>query len=182
MKKKNFIHPVRSSVHSKILTEDFRKEIHFSKTSNGVHPKANLEGKVKLGKNISIWAFASIRGDEGKIIIGENSNIQESVVIHGETKIGKNVTVGHGAIIHGAKIGNNVLIGANSTILDGVEISDWNIIGAGTLIPPRTKIGKGSVVMGIPGKIIRKLNKKDKNLIIKLYKNYLAKIKNFPKK
>jgi len=143
-----------------------------------IHQKANLEGKVKLGKNVSVWAFASIRGDEGKITIGDNSNIQENVVIHGKTKIGKNVTVGHGAIIHGAKIGNNVLIGTNSTVLDNVEISDWNIIGAGTLIPPRTKIGKGSVVMGIPGKIIRKLNKKDKNLIIKSYKSYLAKIKN----
>jgi len=149
---------------------------------NFVHPKANLEGEIKLGKNVSIWAFASIRGDEGKIIIGDNSNIQENVVIHGKTKIGKNVTIGHGAIIHGAKIGNNVLIGANSTILDGVEILDWNIIGAGTLIPPRTKIGQGSVLMGNPGKIIRHLTKKDKNLIIKSYKNYLKKIKKFPHK
>ena len=145
---------------------------------NFVHEKANLEGKIKLGKNVSIWAFASIRGDEGKIIIGDNSNIQENVVIHGKTKIGKNVTIGHGAIIHGAKIGNNVLIGANSTILDEAEILDWNIIGAGTLIPPRTKIGKGSVVMGNPGEIVRHLTKKDKNLIIQSYKNYLKKIKN----
>jgi len=149
------------------------------KSENFIHQKANLEGKVKLGKNVSVWAFASIRGDEGKIIIGDNSNIQENVVIHGKTKIGKNVTVGHGAIIHGAKIGNNALIGANSTILDGAEISNWNIIGAGTLIPLRTKIGQGSVVMGNPGKIIRSLNKKDKNLIIKSYKNYLKKIKKF---
>ena len=145
-----------------------------------VHQKANLEGKVKLGKNVSVWAFASIRGDEGKIIIGDNSSIQEGVVIHGKTKIGKNVTVGHGAIVHEAKIGNNVLIGANSTILDEAKISDWNIIGAGTLIPPRTKIEKGSVVMGVPGKIIRKLTKKDKKLIINSYKNYLVKIKKLP--
>jgi len=143
------------------------------KNKNFIHSKSNLEGKVKWGKNVSIWAFASIRGDEGKIIIGDNSNIQENVVIHGKTKIGKNVTIGHGAIIHGAKIGNNVLIGANSTILDGVEILDWNIIGAGTLIPPKTKIGQGSVFMGNPGKRIRHLTKKDKNLIIKSYKKYL---------
>lgn len=147
------------------------------KSKNFIHQKANLEGMIKLGKNVSIWAFASIRGDEGKIAIGDNSNIQENVVIHGKTKIGKNVTVGHGAIIHGAKIGNNVLIGANSTILDGVVIADWNIIGAGTLIPLKTKIGKGSVAIGFPGKIIRRLTKKDKDLIIKLYKSYLEKIK-----
>jgi carbonic anhydrase/acetyltransferase-like protein (isoleucine patch superfamily) len=142
-----------------------------------IHKKANLEGKVKLGKNVSVWAFASIRGDEGKIKIGDNSSIQEGVVIHGKAEIGKNVTIGHGAIVHGAKIGNNVLIGANSTILDGAKISDWNIIGAGTLIPPRTKIEKGSVAMGVPGKIIRKLTKKDKKLIINSYKSYLVKIK-----
>jgi carbonic anhydrase/acetyltransferase-like protein (isoleucine patch superfamily) len=141
-----------------------------------IHPKANLEGKVKLGKNVSVWAFASIRGDEGEIIIGDNSSVQEGVVIHGKTKIGKNVTIGHGAIVHGAKIGNNVLIGANSTILDGVKISDWNIIGAGSLVPPRTKIKPGNLVFGNPAKIIRPLNKKDKNLIIKSYKNYLKKL------
>jgi len=147
------------------------------KKANFIHQKANLEGKIKLGKNVSIWAFASIRGDEGKIIIGDNSNIQENVVIHSKTQIGKNVTVGHGAIIHGAKIGNNVLIGINSTILDGVEIGDWNIIGAGSVITPKTKIEKGSLVMGIPGKIVRTLNKKDRKLIIKAYQNYLKKLK-----
>ena len=141
-----------------------------------IHKKANLEGKVKLGKNVSIWAFASIRGDEGKIIIGNNSNIQENVVIHGKAKIGNNVTVGHGAIIHGAKIGNNVLIGMNSTILDGAEIDDWNIIAAGTVVTPNTKIGKGNLVMGIPGKIARPLNRGDRNLIIKDYQNYLKKL------
>jgi len=141
-----------------------------------IHEKANLEGDIELGKNVSIWAFASIRGDEGKIFIGNNSNVQENVVIHGKTKIGKNVTVGHGAIIHGAKIGNNVLIGINSTILDGVEIDDWNIIAAGTVVTPNTKIGKRNLVMGIPGKIVRTFNKGDKNLIIKAYKNYLKKL------
>lgn len=146
------------------------------KRKNFIHEKANLESEIELGKRISIWAFASIRGDEGKIIIGDNSSIQESVVIHGNTIIGNNVTVGHGAIIHGAKIGNNVLIGINSTILDGVEIDDWNIIGAGSVVSPNTKIKKGNLVMGIPGKIIRPLNEKDKDLIIKAYQNYLKKI------
>jgi len=91
--------------------------------------------------------------------------------------MGNNVTIGHGAIIHGAKIGNNVLIGINSTILDGVQIDDWNIIGAGAVISPNTKIEEGNIVMGIPGKIVRSLDDKDKNFIIKAYQNYLEKIK-----
>lgn len=143
---------------------------------NFIHKKANLEGDVELGNNVSVWAFASIRGDEGKIIVGDNCSIQENVVIHGKTIIGDNVTVGHGAIIHGAKIGNNVLVGINSTILDGVQIDDWNIIGAGAVISPNTKVEGGNIVMGFPGKVIRPLNDKDRDFIIKAYQNYLEKI------
>lgn len=147
------------------------------KKENFIHKKANLEGDVELGKNVSIWAFASLRGDEGRISIGENSSVQESVVIHGKTEIGKNVTVGHGAIVHSAKIGDNVVIGMNSTILEGVQIDDWNIIGAGTLLTSNTKIEKGNVVFGAPGKIIRAITEKDKQFIIDAYQNYLNKLK-----
>lgn len=142
-----------------------------------IHKKANVEGEVELGNNVSVWPFASIRGDEGAISIGDNSNIQDNVTIHGKVIIGKNVTIGHGVIVHGAKIGNNVLIGMNSTILDGVEIDDWCIIAAGSLVSPNTKIEKESLVMGMPGKIVRRLDEKDKELIVSAYKNYLEKIK-----
>lgn len=141
-----------------------------------IHPKSNIEGKVNIGENVSVLAFASIRGDEAEVNIGDNSNIQESVVIHGETSIGNNVTVGHGAIVHGAKVGNNVLIGMNCTILDGVTIGNWSIIAAGTLIPPNTKIPSESLVMGHPGKIIRTLTAKDKKLITNSYKVYCSRI------
>lgn len=142
-----------------------------------IHPKSNIEGDVKLGDNVSVWPFASIRGDEGLISIGDNSNVQDNVTIHGKITIGKNVTIGHGAVVHGAKFGNNVLIGMNSTILDRVEIDDWCIIAAGSLLPPNTKIEKESLVMGMSGKIVRKLVKKDKEFIVASYKNYLEKIK-----
>ncbi len=87
------------------------------------------------------------------------------------------MTIGHGAVIHGAKIGSNVLIGMNSTILDGVEIADWCIIAAGSVLTPKTKIETESLVMGIPGKVTRKLEQKDKDHIVSAYKNYLTKIK-----
>lgn len=142
-----------------------------------IHEKANVEGEVELGENVSVWAFASVRGDEGRIVVGANSNIQESAVVHGKTEIGDNVTIAHGAVVHGARIGDNVLVGINSTVLDGVEIGDWCIIAAGSVVPPDTKIGPGSMVMGIPGKVIRTLTDKDKGLIKHAYENYLDKAK-----
>jgi carbonic anhydrase/acetyltransferase-like protein (isoleucine patch superfamily) len=105
-----------------------------------IHEKANIEGDVELNDGVSVWLFASIRGDEGKITIGENTSVQDNVSIHGKTDIGKNVTIGHGAAVHNAKIGNNIIIGINATVLDGAEIGDWCIIAAGSLIAPKTKI------------------------------------------
>jgi len=140
-----------------------------------IHKKSNIEGDVILGDGVSVWAFASIRGDEGQIKIGNNSNVQENAVIHGKTAIGENVTVAHGAIIHGAKIGNNVLVGINCTILDGAEIDDWNIIAAGSVVTPNTKISEGNLIIGIPGKVARLLNDEDKKMIKEAYENYLGK-------
>ncbi len=142
-----------------------------------IHEKSNIEGDVALEDGVSVWPFASIRGDEGPIIIGKNTSIQDNVTIHGKVTIGENVTIGHNAVVHGAVVGNNILIGINSTILDGVEIGDWCIVAAGSLIPPHTKIASGSLVMGVPGKIVRKLDEKDKKFIVEAYENYLDKIK-----
>ena len=143
-----------------------------------IHEKSNVEGDVKLGDGVSVWPFASIRGDEGLIKIGDNTNIQDNVTVHGNTSIGNNVTVGHNAVIHGAKVGNNVIVGMNSTILDGVEIGDWCIVAAGCVITPNTKVEPESLIMGLPGKVVRKLEQKDKDLIVSAYQNYSDKIKN----
>ena len=151
----------------------FAEEIQF------LHEKSNVEGDVDLGENVSVWAFASIRGDEGKIIIGDNSNVQDGAIIHGAVSIGKNVTIGHNAVIHGAKIGNNVLIGISSVILDGVEIGDWSIVAAGSVVVPNSKIEGGSVVMGLPGKVARFVNENDKKHIQSACQNYLDKIKDY---
>jgi carbonic anhydrase/acetyltransferase-like protein (isoleucine patch superfamily) len=142
-----------------------------------IHDKSNIEGDVKLGDGVSVWPFASIRGDEGPIIIGNNTSVQDNVTIHGKTTVGENVTIGHGAIVHGARVGNSIIIGMNATILDGAEIGDWSIIAAGSLVSPKTKIETGSLVMGIPGKVVRKLEEKDKQYIVEAYQNYLNKIK-----
>ena len=142
-----------------------------------IHKKAAVEGDVVLGNNVSVWAFAAIRGDEGKITIGDNSNVQESAVIHGAAKIGNNVTVAHGAVVHGATIGNNAVIGINSVVLDGAEVGDWCIIAAGSVVPPEKKIEPGCMAMGIPAKVTRALEEKDRDYIVYAYKTYLEKSK-----
>ena len=141
------------------------------------HPKAEVVGDVSLGENSSVWAFAVIRGDEGKIKIGRNTSIQEHCVIHGEgVEIGDNVTVGHSAVVHGARIGSNVLVGIGSIILDGAEIGEWVIIGAGSVVTPGMKIESNSLVLGTPAKVVRSLNDEDRKLITTSWGKYVERV------
>jgi len=142
-----------------------------------IHPKAEIVGEVSIGEGSSVWAFAVIRGDEGRIRIGKNTSIQEQCIIHGEdTEIGDNVTVGHSAVVHGAKIGSNVLIGIGAIILDQVEVGDWVIIGAGAVVPPKMKIKPNSLVLGVPAKVARELNEDDKKLVVSSYEKYVERV------
>lgn len=126
-----------------------------------VAKSAEVIGNVNIGENTSIWYNCVLRGDENTIIIGKYTNIQDGTVIHiskeNSTEIGDYVTVGHKAIVHACKIGNNVLVGMGAIILDGVEIEDNVLIGAGSIVTPGKKITSGSLVLGSPAKIVRKL-------------------------
>jgi len=124
-----------------------------------VDPAAVIIGDVELDDDVSIWPTAVLRGDANSIKVGAGSNVQEGAVIHTShdfpSVIGKMVTVGHGAVINGAKIGDRCIIGINSTILDGAIIGDECIVGANALITGMTEIPPRSVVMGLPGKVVR---------------------------
>jgi carbonic anhydrase/acetyltransferase-like protein (isoleucine patch superfamily) len=124
-----------------------------------VDPGAVIIGDVELDDDVSIWPTAVLRGDANSIRIGAGSNVQEGAVIHTShdfpSVIGKLVTIGHGAVINGARIGDRCIIGINSTILDGAIIGDECIIGANALVTGMTEITPRSVVMGLPGKVVR---------------------------
>lgn len=124
-----------------------------------VDPAAVIIGDVVLDEDVSIWPTAVLRGDANSIRIGSGSNVQEGAVVHTShdfpTVIGRMVTVGHGAVINGAKVGDRCIIGINSTILDGAIIGDECIIGANALVTGMTEIPPRSVVMGLPGKVVR---------------------------
>jgi phenylacetic acid degradation protein len=127
-----------------------------------VHPQAAVTGNVIIGKDVYIGPGAALRGDWGRIVIGDGCNVQENCTIHmfpGVTvTLKEGAHIGHGAIIHGATIGKNCLIGMNSVIMDNVDIGDECIIGALCFIKAGEKIPPRSVVVGNPGKILREVS------------------------
>jgi carbonic anhydrase/acetyltransferase-like protein (isoleucine patch superfamily) len=127
--------------------------------SSFVAKTAVIIGDVIIGKNCGIFPNAVIRGDQNSIKIEDGSNVQDCCVIHTdkehEVKIGKNVSIGHGAIVHGAIIEGNCLIGMNVTILNGAKLRQGSIIGANALVKNNMDVPENSLVIGIPGRIIK---------------------------
>ena len=124
-------------------------------------PGASVTGEVTLGKGVNIWYNAVLRGDEGAITVGENTNIQDCAVLHEETVVGAGCTIGHGAIVHGCTIGDNVLIGMGATVLNGARIGDDCIVGAGALVTGKMDAPAGSMILGSPAKVVRPLTAED---------------------
>ena len=116
---------------------------------------AYVVGNVTLGKGVSVWYNATIRGDGGDISIGENTNVQDGAVIHAETVVGSNCTIGHNAIVHGCTVGDNVLIGMGAVVLNGAKIGNNCIVGAGALVTGKTNSPAGSVLLGSPAKVVK---------------------------
>ena len=127
-----------------------------------VSPRASVIGDVEVGEDSSIWEFAVLRGDFNSIKVGKGSSIQDNATVHCEfinpTVIGDNVTAGHNCVIHGAEIGDNVVIGIGSIILSGAKIGEGSVIGAGSVVTERTEIPANSLVLGIPGKVVKELS------------------------
>jgi len=156
-----------------------KPEIHKSAY---IDKTAVIIGNVKIGKNCGVFPCAVIRGDENKIEIDDRSNVQDNCVIHCDdkhpVKIGKNVTLGHCAMVHGATIQDNCLIGINSTILNGAKIGKGSIIGANSLVKSDMVVPENSLVLGVPGKVIKQDKEFEKSAIknaevyIKISKNH----------
>ena len=123
---------------------------------------ANVIGKVLLEEAASVWFCATLRGDNELITVGAGTNIQENSVLHTDMgfplTIGAGCTIGHKVMLHGCTIGSNSLIGMGATVLNGAKIGDNCLIGAGALITEGKEIPDGSLVMGVPGKVVRELD------------------------
>ena len=122
-----------------------------------VAPGAFLRGDVTLGEKVSVWYNAAIRGDQGPIVVGEDTNIQECAVLHETSTIGKGCTIGHGAVVHGCTVGDNTLIGMGAIVLTGARIGNNCLVGAGALVTGKMDAPAGSMILGSPAKVVRPL-------------------------
>ena len=134
-----------------------------------VADSAEVIGDVRLGRGVSIWFNAVLRGDNELIHIGENSNVQDGTVMHTDMgfplTLGKGVTIGHNVMLHGCTVGDYSLIGINAVVLNGAKIGKNCIIGANALIPEGKEIPDGCLVVGSPGKVVRELTEAQKKML-----------------
>jgi carbonic anhydrase/acetyltransferase-like protein (isoleucine patch superfamily) len=134
-----------------------------------IAPNAVLIGRVVLERNASVWFGAVLRGDNEPIVLGEDSNVQDGSVLHTDAGtplvIGKGVTVGHMAMLHGCTIGDGSLIGIGAVVLNGARIGRNCLIGAKTLIPEGKEIPDNSLVVGMPGRVIREVSDAQREML-----------------
>ena len=135
-------------------------------------------GDVTLGAHSSVWYNAVLRGDINRIVVGHHSNIQDNAVLHLADDfpclIGNYVTVGHSAVVHACTVGDEVLVGMGAVILDGVVVGKQSIIGAGALVTQGMRIPPGSMVLGAPAKVVRKLTRTERAGLKSWAKKYLG--------
>lgn len=126
---------------------------------------ATLIGRVHVGEESTILFQAVVRGDSEAIIIGDRTNVQDLACLHADPgfpcRLGNRVTIGHGAIVHGATVEDDVLIGIRSVILNGAKIGRNSIVGAGAVVTEGKVIPPRSLVLGVPGKVVREITDED---------------------
>ncbi len=126
-----------------------------------IHETAVVIGDVHLGARSSIWATAVLRADCDRIEVGDDSNVQDGAVLHCDEGIpcivGKRVTIGHRAIVHGALVQDDALIGMGAVVLNKVVVGRGSLIGAGAVVSEGTVIPPDSLVLGVPGRVVKTL-------------------------
>jgi len=148
-----------------------------------IAPNATILGKVSIHSGSSVWFHSVIRADINEIRIGEKTNIQDGSILHVADRygltIGDHVCCGHRAILHACTIGDRVLIGMGAIVMDGAEVGTGSIIGASTLITKDTRIPTGSLVLGSPGEVVRKVTDGEQKGIEELAEKYVAVAKHY---
>lgn len=132
-------------------------------------PSADVIGDVRLAARASVWFGAVIRADNTAIIVGEDSNVQDSAVCHSDEgvplTIGARVTIGHQAILHGCTIADDCLIGMGARILNHAVISSECIVGAGALVTEGKTFPEGSLIVGSPARVVRQLTDGERQML-----------------
>jgi carbonic anhydrase/acetyltransferase-like protein (isoleucine patch superfamily) len=124
-----------------------------------IAPTAAVMGDVSLGEDASVWYGAVLRGDMAPIVVGAQSNIQDGTIVHVDEgvpcSVGRRVGVGHRVILHGCTVEDDCLIAMGSVLLNGVTIGQGSVVAAGAVVPEGMQVPPRSLVMGVPGRIVR---------------------------
>lgn len=137
-----------------------------------VAPNAVLIGDVEVQANASVWFGCVLRGDAGKIVIGEGTNVQDGSVIHEETIIGKNCVIAHLCLVHRCKVGDNVLIGNGAMVYGPLEIGEGAVVGAGAVLTPGTNVPANMMALGVPAKPVREAAEEHHQMTARLAAGY----------
>lgn len=124
-----------------------------------VAPSAVLVGDVSVAEGASVWHGAVLRGDFDAVLVGRDANVQDNAVVHVDrgmpARIGERVTVGHGAILHGCTMGDDSLVGMGAIVNSGATIGRGSFVASGAVVPESAELPEGSVIVGVPAKVLR---------------------------
>lgn len=143
-----------------------------------IHPLAFVSGDVTVGPRVSVWPTAVVRGDTAPVSIGADSNVQDGTVVHVDhgvpCTIGERVAIGHRAVVHGAAVESDCLIGMGAILLNRVRVGTGSIIGAGAVCPEGMSIPPNSLVLGVPGRVVRQTTEDERVRIRRTVDSYLS--------
>jgi carbonic anhydrase/acetyltransferase-like protein (isoleucine patch superfamily) len=148
-----------------------------------VAPSGVVIGQVSIGAGSSVWFGAVVRGDGEAIRIGEDSNLQDGVVVHADpgipVAVGNRVSVGHRAVLHGCTVGDDVLVGMGAVLLNGAHVGAGSLVAAGAVVPEGAVVPSGSLVAGVPGRVRRELSEEERAGIRRNAENYVRRARQY---
>jgi carbonic anhydrase/acetyltransferase-like protein (isoleucine patch superfamily) len=115
-----------------------------------VDETAVLIGDVVVERDASVWPNVTLRGDHGRIVVGEGANVQDNAVLHEDAELEPHSTVGHSAIVHGATVCERALVGMNAVVLDGARIGEGSVVAAGSVVTGGTEVAPSTLIAGAP--------------------------------
>lgn len=140
---------------------------------------AVVTGEVELGEDASIWFGCVLRGDDAPLIVGRRTNIQDLTMVHADpgvtNRIGSECTIGHRCVLHGAVVEDRCLIGMGAILLGGSQIGSESIVAAGAVVKEGAVIPPRSLVVGVPGRVVRSVTAEELERFGKSAQGYVDK-------
>ena len=142
---------------------------------------AIVTGDVTLGRDAGVWFGCVVRGDDAPLVIGARTNVQDLTMIHADpgapNVIGSEVTIGHRCVLHGVRIADRSLIGMGAVLLGGSEIGEEALVAAGAVVREGFRVPSGTLVAGVPAKVIRELTPEERKSFQGSAEGYVRKLR-----